>query len=70
MLLDHVLENEIDRSTSRVQRERLSALIQGLKALGCNLLIPLFQGHEGDPREKMLGFVAMAGARAARAVGQ
>lgn len=53
VLLDQVLENEIDRSTSRVQRERLSALIQGLKALGCNLLIPLYD------QDRILGFVAL-----------
>lgn len=53
VLLDQMLENEIDRSTSRVQREHLSGLIQGLKALGCNLLIPLFD------QGRMLGFVAI-----------
>jgi two-component system sensor histidine kinase HydH len=53
VLLDQVLENEIDRSTSRAQREQLSSLIQGLKALGCNLLIPLFD------QGRMLGFVAL-----------
>lgn len=53
VLLDQVIENEIDRSTSRVQREHLSGLIQGLKALGCNLLIPLYD------QDRILGFVAM-----------
>ena len=53
VLLDQVLENEIDRSASRVQREYLSGLIQGLKALGCNLLIPLYDSGQ------MMGFVAM-----------
>jgi signal transduction histidine kinase len=57
VLLDQVLENEIDRSTSRAQRERLSALIQGLKALGCNLLIPVM--HDQDRDHRILGFVAM-----------
>lgn len=53
IVLDQVLENEIDRSASRLQREQLAGLIQGLKALGGNLLIPL---HDG---ERMLGFVVV-----------
>ena len=53
VLLDQIIENEIDRSASRVQREHLTALIQGLKALGSNLLIPLYDS------ETMLGFVTM-----------
>lgn len=53
ILLDQILENEIDRSASRTQRESLSALIQGLKALGSNLLIPLFDSG------KILGFVTL-----------
>jgi len=53
ILLDQILESEIDRSASRVQREHLAALIQGLRALGCNLLIPLTdEGH-------ILGFVTL-----------
>src|SRR6185437_896952 len=48
-----ILENEIDRSASRMQREHFRALIQGLRALGCNLLIPLI-----DSDSKVLGFVA------------
>jgi two-component system sensor histidine kinase HydH len=53
VLLDQVIENEIDRSASRVQREHLTALIQGLKALGSNLLIPLYDSGQ------ILGFVTM-----------
>lgn len=53
VLLDQVLENEIDRLASRVQREYFLALIQGLKALGVNLLIPLLDS------EKILGFIAL-----------
>jgi len=53
ILLDQILENEIDRSASRVQREYLAGLIQGLKALGSNLLIPLYDSG------KILGFVAL-----------
>src|SRR5262249_54117434 len=34
VLLDQIIENEIDRSASRVQRESLAGLIQGLRALG------------------------------------
>jgi signal transduction histidine kinase len=52
VLLDQILENEMDRSASRLQREHFALLIQGLKALKANLLIPLF--HSG----KVLGFVA------------
>ncbi|MGK5081916.1 ATP-binding protein [Bdellovibrionota bacterium FG-1] len=54
VLLDQVLENEIDRSASRVQREQLAGLIQGLKALGGNLLIPFFDSGQ------ILGFVALS----------
>lgn len=46
VVLDQILENEIDRSASRSQRESLSGLLQGLKALGCNLLIPLIDSGE------------------------
>jgi two-component system sensor histidine kinase HydH len=53
VVLDQILENEIDRSASRAQRENLGGLIQGLRALGCNLLIPLIDS------EKILGFVAL-----------
>ncbi|MGZ3689471.1 MAG: histidine kinase dimerization/phospho-acceptor domain-containing protein, partial [Bdellovibrionota bacterium] len=53
ILLDQIIESEIDRSASRVQREALAALIQGLRALGSNLLIPLFDAG------KILGFVTL-----------
>jgi signal transduction histidine kinase len=53
VLLDQILENEIDRSASRVQRENYATLIEGLRALGANLLIPLY----GSGR--VLGFVAL-----------
>jgi two-component system sensor histidine kinase HydH len=53
VLLDQIIENEIDRSASRTQREHFGALIQGLKALGCNLLIPMIDS------DKVLGFVAL-----------
>ncbi len=53
VLLDQVLENEIDRSTSRAHREHLLALIQGVKALGANLLIPLYDSG------RILGFVTL-----------
>jgi len=52
ILLDQIIENEIDRSASRAQREKLSELTQALRALGANLLIPLFDSG------KILGFVA------------
>ncbi|MFZ9594943.1 MAG: two-component system sensor histidine kinase NtrB [Bdellovibrionia bacterium] len=53
VLLDQVLENEIDRSASRLQREYFGNLIEGLQALGCNLLIPLYDSG------KILGFVTL-----------
>ncbi len=53
ILLDQVLENEIDRSASKEQRAYLFSLIQGLKALESNLLIPLFDSGQ------ILGFVAL-----------
>ena len=53
VLLAPMLENEIDRSASRMQREHFRQLIQGLKALDTNLLIPLFASG------KVLGFVAL-----------
>ncbi|MGZ3697031.1 MAG: two-component system sensor histidine kinase NtrB, partial [Bdellovibrionota bacterium] len=53
ILLDQIIESEIDRSASRVQCEALAALIQGLRALGSNLLIPLFDAG------KILGFVTL-----------
>jgi signal transduction histidine kinase len=54
VLLDQFLQNEIDRSASRKQRDYLSGLIQGLRALHANLLIPLFD------QETILGFVVLA----------
>ncbi|MCM2277304.1 MAG: ATP-binding protein [Oligoflexia bacterium] len=53
VVLDQILENEVDRSASRAQREAFRALIEGLRALNANLLIPMFGG--GD----ILGFVAL-----------
>lgn len=53
VLLDQILENEMDRSASRVQRQHLSLLIEGLKGLGGNLLIPLFDSG------RILGFVIL-----------
>jgi GAF domain-containing protein len=42
ILLDQALENELDRSASASQRKSLANHVLGLKALGGNLLIPLF----------------------------
>jgi signal transduction histidine kinase len=53
VLLDQVIENEMERSASRTQREHWAALIEALHALGCNLLIPLIDSG------KILGFVAL-----------
>ncbi len=51
VLLDQILENEIDRSASRVLKEEYTRLIQTMKALGGNLMIPIIDSG------KMLGFV-------------
>ncbi|MBY0470369.1 hypothetical protein K2X30_04310 [bacterium] len=52
VLLQH-LENEAARSATRTQKENYRALIRSLRALGCNLLIPVFDG------EQLLGFVTL-----------
>lgn len=51
ILLDQILENEVDRSASRLQREQLRGLREGLRALDANLLIPLID------EKRILGFV-------------
>ncbi len=53
VLLEQILENEIDRSATRGQSEVLEGLLQGLRALRCNVLIPFFA--DGD----ILGFVTL-----------
>ncbi|MGK5086960.1 ATP-binding protein [Bdellovibrionota bacterium FG-2] len=53
VLLDQMLESELDRSASRAQREQFAGLLQGLKALNANLLIPFYAA------EKNLGFVSL-----------
>jgi signal transduction histidine kinase len=53
VLLDQFLQNEIDRSASRKQREYWAGLIHGLRALHANLLIPLFD------QQAILGFVVL-----------
>ena len=53
ILLDQILENEVDRSASRTQREHYTRIIEGLNALGANLLIPL------SASGRMLGFLAL-----------
>jgi signal transduction histidine kinase len=57
VVLDQVLESEIERSASRVQREHLTSLVQALRALRCNLMIPLVDAGR-DPG-RILGFVAV-----------
>lgn len=54
VLLDQILENEIDRSASRVQRQHFARLMEALKGLGANLLIPLIDSG------KILGFLVMS----------
>ena len=64
IVLDPMLENEIDRSASRVQREHLRALIQNLKALG---------SQSPDPADRLgpdAGLRRDERAEPARAVGQ
>jgi signal transduction histidine kinase len=62
ILLDQVLQNEADRSATRKQREYFESLIDGMNALGANLLIPLFDDLE-DPLEpaqpRSWGFVIL-----------
>ncbi|MGE0615657.1 MAG: PAS domain-containing sensor histidine kinase [Bacteriovoracia bacterium] len=53
VLLGQVFENEMERSASRTQRANLKNLLQGLRALEANLLIPLVANR------KILGFVAL-----------
>jgi signal transduction histidine kinase len=53
VVFDQLLESEMDRTASRVQRAHYLALIDGLKALGSNLLVPLI--YSG----KILGFVTL-----------
>lgn len=53
IVFDQVIENELDRSASRVQKDHLTALLQGLKALHANLLIPLYD------HARILGFLAV-----------
>ncbi len=60
VLLDQVLENEIDRMVGKPERERLTGLIQALRALGGNVIIPLI-AQEGGTKARALGFVVTAG---------
>ncbi len=53
VLLDQILENEIDRAAGRLLRDHYRGLLQGLKALGSNLLIPLIDSG------KVLGFLTV-----------
>ncbi len=58
ILLDQNLENEVERSASRTQKAMLTGLIQAMKALGGNLLIPLFDTDQST--DQILGFVVLA----------
>lgn len=55
ILLDQILENEIERSASRSQREHFAALIEALNAFHANLMIPLYDRES----ERVLGFLAL-----------
>ena len=46
IVLDPMLESEMERTTSRAQRESYAALRQSLRALGGNLLLPLMDGMQ------------------------
>ncbi len=50
VLLDQMLENEIERAAGRSRREEYAALLEAMRALGANLLIPVFD------RDTLLGF--------------
>lgn len=63
VLLDQMLENEIERSASRPQREALAGLVQGLRALGGTLLLPLYDSGQ------ILGFVVVYSAKPPEAWG-
>jgi len=53
IILDQYLINEIDRSTSRAQREQYDLVLKGMLALNANILIPFTDGAS------VLGFVAL-----------
>lgn len=53
VILDTYLENEIDRTTSLLLRQNFEMILQSLKSLNSNILIPFFA--EGT----VLGFVAV-----------
>ena len=53
IVLDQILESEIDRSASRSQRAYFTSLVEGLRALDANLLVPLIDSR------KVLGFLAL-----------
>lgn len=55
ILLDQLIENEIDRSASRAQRELLAGLLQGMKAMSANLLLPLYDSVS----DRILGFLTL-----------
>jgi two-component system sensor histidine kinase HydH len=53
IILEPMLESEMERTTSRAQREAYAALRQSLRALGGNILLPLVEGSQS------LGFVVV-----------
>lgn len=53
ILLQSNLQSEMDRTASRSERETLAAVVESLKALSCNLMIPIIdQGNS-----QILGFL-------------
>lgn len=53
VLLDHYIENELDRSTSQVGRQSCELILQALHGLNANIVIPFID------QQKVLGFVAI-----------
>jgi hypothetical protein len=52
IILNQMIENERDRSATRMQRESFVRLLQGLKGLDCNLIIPFIDAQ-------VLGFACL-----------
>ena len=55
IVLDQLLENEMDRTASVTDRERVRGLLEALRALHSNLLIPILHVESSE----ILGFIAL-----------
>lgn len=58
VILDQYLVNEIDRTTSQVQRDAYDAVFKGMLGLNANVAIPFIAGGQNDTTT-VLGFVAV-----------